>query len=89
MGRRIWIPLEFGKHVCDGCVKLRITTVHHKGWIVDHLDVGIDAVALYAPGSICLLEGNRRSGNPPAVDQGGVARDADQPSPCPHADQLP
>src|SRR6185436_6970659 len=73
----------------DGALELRVAAVLHQRRVVDHLDVGVDAVALDAPGAVLLVEGEARALDVAAVDQERVAREADQAAPGARADQLP
>src|SRR5688572_12412165 len=79
---------ELGQQMADRRVELRVLAREHLRRIVDHLDVGRHAEAFDAPRAVELVEregGNRRLG---AVDQSGVAADADEAAPGARADEL-
>src|SRR5262249_31533873 len=65
-----------------------IAAVDHERRIVQHLDIGIDAVAFDAPGAVHLVEAKRGNRRGPAVDELWIAADADETAPGAHADQL-
>src|SRR5690606_32186700 len=79
---------QFVEDVLDRGVELRIFAVGELGRVVDDLDVGIDAVALNAPGAVGVVVAEGGHGGVAAVDQAGVAGDADQAAPGSRADEL-
>src|SRR5262249_14684011 len=58
------------------------------GGVVDDGHVGVDAVALDAPGAVELVEAEGGRGDGAAVDQARVAGDADEAAPGAGADEL-
>ena len=88
VGGTYGVGLELLEHLRDRRVELRVGAVDHQRRVVDHLDVGIDAVTLDAPGAVLLVEGEVGRRVIAAVDQRRSAADPDQPAPGARADQL-
>src|SRR5262249_2001407 len=84
----VGVGLDLARDLGDGGVELRVAAVLHLGGVVDDLDVGVDAVALDAPGAVLLVEAAGRGGDAGPVEQAGVAGDADEAAPGGHAYEL-
>src|SRR5262245_42796204 len=87
LGRLVGVFLHGLFHFLDGAVELGIAAVLHFRGVVDHLDVGVHAVALDTPGAVGLVEAEAAHRDGAAVDEAGVAGDAHQAAPGAHADQ--
>src|SRR5262245_53994261 len=73
-GAHVELPVpELILEVVDGGHELRVLAVAHERGIVLDRDVGLDAVALDAPGPVELVEREARHGGLGAVDQARVA----------------
>jgi uncharacterized membrane protein (Fun14 family) len=87
-GRLVPVLLDLVEHVVDGDIELGATPAGVLGGVVDDLDVGVDAVALDAPGAVLLVEAEVGDGGVAPVDQARNARDADETAPGAGADEL-
>src|SRR5690606_8103210 len=65
-----------------------VGSVLHVGGVVDDFDIRIDAVAFDAPGAVVFIEAEGGDGGVAAIDEAGVAGDADESAPGAGADEF-
>src|SRR6202034_1351464 len=71
----------------DGALQLRVVAFAHELGVLNHFDIGRDAVAFHFPVAVEIGNGGARCGDSAAIEQHGRTTDADQTTPGAHADE--
>src|SRR5208337_1786179 len=74
-------------HDFDGLVELSVVSLTVRRWIQIHLVVRRNAMVLHFPLAVKTVDGGTWSRNATAVEEFGIAADADKPSPGSFADE--